>query len=214
MKKITKRQIFVWVLALTPLVLIAAAYGRLPDRVPMQWDFGGQVGYEPKWHLWITAGLAPLFAVLLYFLPALDPKKRNYSKFSGSYVGFQIVMMLFLLVMNGICVVEALRPNTLDIPMVVCLGVSLIMVYIGNIMPKFRMNWYCGIKTPWTLSSESVWTRTHRLGGRLFFAAGLIGLLGSFVPNNTARFVLVLVPILAAAIIPAVFSYLWFRAEQ
>ena len=68
----------------------------------MQWDFGGQVGYEPKWHLWITAGLAPLFAVLLYFLPALDPKKRNYSKFSGSYVGFQIVMMLFLLVMNGI----------------------------------------------------------------------------------------------------------------
>ena len=81
-------------------------------------------------------------------------------------------------------------------------------------MPKFRMNWYCGIKTPWTLSSETVWTRTHRLGGRLFFAAGLIGLLGSFVPNNTARFVLVLVPILAAAIIPAVFSYLWFRAEQ
>ena len=87
-------------------------------------------------------------------------------------------------------------------------------VYVGNIMPKFRMNWYCGIKTPWTLSSESVWTRTHRLGGRLFFAAGLIGLLGSFVPNDTARFVLVLVPILAAAIIPTVFSYLWYRAEQ
>ena len=68
MKKITKRQIFVWVLALTPLVLIAAAYSRLPDRVPMQWDFGGQVGYEPKWNLWITAGLAPLFAVLLWFM--------------------------------------------------------------------------------------------------------------------------------------------------
>ena len=63
MKKITKRQIFVWVLALAPLVLIAAAYSRLPDRVPMQWDFGGKVGYEPKWHLWITAGLAPLFAL-------------------------------------------------------------------------------------------------------------------------------------------------------
>ena len=81
MKKITKRQIFVWVLALAPLVLIAAAYSRLPDRVPMQWDFGGQVGYEPKWHLWITAGLAPLFAVLLYFLPVLTRKSAITASF-------------------------------------------------------------------------------------------------------------------------------------
>ena len=180
----------------------------------MQWDFGGEVGYEPKWHLWIVAGLSPLLAVLFYVLPNLDPKKRNYDKFFGSYVGFQIMMMLFMIVMNGICVVEGLRPGTLNIPMVVCLIVSLVIAYVGNIMPKFRMNWNCGIKNPWTLSSETVWIRTHRLGGRLFFAAGVIGLLGAFVPNNAARFVLLFVPVMAAAIVPTVMSYLWFRAEQ
>ena len=132
MKKITKRQIFVWVLALAPLVLIAAAYGRLPDRVPMQWDFGGQVGYEPKWHLWITAGLAPLFAVLLYFLPALDPKKRNYSKFSGSYVGLPDrddavpARDERHLCGRGAAAEHAGHPHG-GVP-----GVSLIMVYIGN----------------------------------------------------------------------------------
>ena len=214
MKRITKGQVFAWVLALVPLILAAAVYSRLPDRIPMQWDFGGEVGYEPKWHLWIVAGLSPLLAVLFYVLPNLDPKKRNYDKFFGSYVGFQIMMMLFMIVMNGICVVEGLRPGTLNIPMVVCLIVSLVIAYVGNIMPKFRMNWNCGIKNPWTLSSETVWIRTHRLGGRLFFAAGVIGLLGAFIPNNAARFVLLFVPLMAAAIVPTVMSYLWYRAEQ
>ena len=123
-------------------------------------------------------------------------------------------MMLFLIVMNGICVVEGLHPGTLNIPMVVCLIVSLVIAYMGNIMPKFRMNWYCGIKNPWTMSSEAVWTRTHRVGGRMFFAAGLIGLLGAFIPNNVARFVLLFAPVMAAAIIPTVLSYLWYRAAQ
>lgn len=214
MKKITKAQVAVWILALAPLVLVAAVYNRLPDTVPMQWDFGGKVGYEPKWHLWIVAAIAPLVAALMYVTPYFDPKKRNYNKFFGSYVGFQIIMMLFLLVMVGICVIEGLRPHTLNIPMVVCLGVSLMMVYLGNMMPKFRMNWFCGIKNPWTMSSETVWTRTHRLGGRLFFAAGVIGLLGAFVPNDVARLVLLLAPLLAAAVIPTVLSYLWFRTEQ
>ena len=204
MKRITKGQVFAWVLALVPLILAAAVYSRLPDRIPMQWDFSGEVGYEPKWHLWIVAGLSPLLAVLFYVLPNLDPKKRNYDKFFGSYVGFQIMMMLFMIVMNGICVVEGLRPGTLNIPMVVCLIVSLVIAYVGNIMPKFRMNWNCGIKNPWTLSSEIVWIRTHRLGGRLFFAAGVIGLLGAFIPSNAARFVLLFVPVMAAAIVPTV----------
>ena len=101
-------------------------------------------------------------------MPALDPKRRNYNKFFGSYIGFQLMMMLFLIIMNGICVVEGLRPVTVNVAMAVCLVVSLVMVYVGNMMPKIRMNWYCGIKNPWTLSSEAVWTRTHRIGGRMF----------------------------------------------
>lgn len=214
MKKIGKMQIAAWILALLPLLLVAAAYRRLPAEVPMQWNFGGQVGYEPKWHLWLIAGLSPLFAVLFYFLPRFDPKKRNYDKFFGSYVGFQVVMMLFLLMMVGICVVEGLRPGTIDVAMVVCLAVSLLLVYLGNMMPKFRMNWFCGIKTPWTLSSETVWTRTHRLAGRMFFAAGLIGAIGAFIPHNAARIALLFGPLLLATLVPTVQSYRWYRAEQ
>lgn len=214
MKKINKAQMAVWVLSLLPVVLTAAVYSRLPAEIPMHWELNGQVSYSAKWQLWVVAGMTPLLAVLFYFLPRLDPKKRNYEKFSASYVGFQAVMMLFMLAMTGICVVEALRPGTVDVAMVVCLIVSLLVVYLGNVMPKFRMNWFCGIKTPWTLSSEAVWTRTHRVAGRLFFAAGVLGVIGAFIPSNTAKFVLLFVPLLLASLIPTVLSYRWYRAEQ
>lgn len=121
---------------------------------------------------------------------------------------------LFLTAMCGICIAEALRPGTVDVPTVVCLLVSLLVMCLGNIMPKFRMNWYCGLKTPWTLSSETVWTKTHRVAGRMLFAAGIIGAAGSFVPNEIAKFVLVLAPMAAATIIPTVLSWRWYRAEQ
>lgn len=214
MKKVTRMQVFAWMLAALPVLLVAAVYGRLPAEVPMQWDFGGQVGYEAKWHLWIVAGLAPLFAVLFPLMPLIDPKKRNYEKFRVSYDLFQVLMMLFILVMVGICVTEGLRPGTVNVAMVVCALCSLLFVFIGNMMPKFRPNFYCGFKNPWTLSSETVWVRTHRMGGRMMFAAGLVGLAGAFVPNDYARFVLLFVPLMAACIIPSVKSYFWYRQEQ
>ena len=214
MKKVSRLQKTAWVLSLLPVVMAAVFYSRLPAEIPMQWDFDGQVGYEAKWHLWIVAGMAPLFAVLFYFLPRFDPKRKNYGKFSDAYSGFRIMLDLFLTAMCGICIAEGLRPGMVDVPTVVCLLVSLLMVFLGNIMPKFRMNWYCGLKTPWTLSSESVWTKTHRAAGRMMFAAGIIGAAGSFVPNEIAKFVLVFAPMAAATIIPTVLSWRWYRAEQ
>ncbi len=214
MKKVSRLQKTAWVLSLLPVVMAAVFYSRLPAEIPMQWDFDGQVGYEAKWHLWIVAGMAPLFAVLFYFLPRFDPKRKNYGKFSDAYSGFRIMLDLFLTAMCGICIAEGLRPGMVDVPTVVCLLVSLLMVFLGNIMPKFRMNWYCGLKTPWTLSSETVWTKTHRAAGRMMFAAGIIGAAGSFIPNEIAKFVLVFAPMAAATIIPTVLSWRWYRAEQ
>ena len=58
----------------------------------MQWDFGGEVGYEPKWHLFIIAALAPLFAVLFPLMPKIDPRRKSYDKFAPSYLLFQVMI--------------------------------------------------------------------------------------------------------------------------
>lgn len=136
MKKISRLQVTAWVLSLLPAAMTAAFYSRLPAEIPMQWDLAGHMNYETRWHLWIVAGMAPLFAVLFYFLPRFDPKSRNYSKFYDVYIGFQIMIDLFLTAMCGICIAEALRPGTVDVPTVVCLLVSLLVMCLGNIMPE------------------------------------------------------------------------------
>lgn len=214
MKKSSKMQIFAWVLSILPMLLVAAVYTRLPAQVPMQWGFDGAVRYDDKWQLLIIALLPVVFAVLFPLLPRLDPKRKSYDKFRSSYDLFQVMMMLFLLVLIAVCVVEALRPGTVNVVMAVCLLCGLLFTALGNMMPKFRPNWFCGIRNPWTISSESVWQRTHHLGGRLFFASGLFAILGAFVPNDTVRLVLVFAPMSVAVLVPTVLSYRWYQQEK
>ena len=180
MKKTNKKQAAAWLLSLLPLAMIAAVYRRLPAEVPMHWDLDGAVDYGAKAQLWVIAAMAPVLEAMFCFLPKIDPKNKNYGKFGDAYLGIQLVTLLFLAAITGICITEALRPGTVNVSGVVCLLVSLMMVYLGNVMPRFRMNWYCGVKNPWTLSSEAVWTRTHRIAGRMFFASGLLGAAGAF----------------------------------
>ncbi len=214
MKKANKKQAAAWLLSLLPFVMIAAVYRRLPAEVPMHWDFGGVVGYSAKAQLWVLAAMPPVLEAVFCFLPKFDPKNRNYVKFGDAYLGLQLVIMLFVAAMTGICITEALRPGTFHVSSVVCLLVSLLMVYIANVMPKFRMNWHCGFKTPWALSSEQVWTRTQRVSGRLLFAAGLIGAVGSFAPSETAKFVLLFVPLALAGSISLVMSWKFYCEEN
>lgn len=213
MKKISKMQIFAWVLAVVPVVLVAVFYSRLPDQVPTHWEIDGGVTYGSKTSLWMIALLPVVFAVLFPVLPRIDPRRRNYDKFSGSYDLFQVLMMLFLIGMTGIILVETFHPGTVDVGTVVIALCSLLFVALGNMMPKFRHNYFIGMRNPWTLASETVWVKTHRLSGKALFIAGILGLFAAFLPNDYRHLVFVAL-IIAAVAIPSVMSYLWYRKEQ
>ena len=214
MKKTTKMQIFISILSLLPLVLVLAVYSKLPNKVPMQWDFGGKVGYDDKSKLFIIAIMSIVFAVLFPLLPKIDPKKKNYDKFSSSYQIFQVFMMFFMLFMTAICIIEALRPNTLNMSMLICVLVGILFCVMGNMMPRFRSNWFCGIRTPWTMSSDENWTKTHRLGGRIFFVAGIITLFSTLIPNEYLRFGIMMTALMIACIVPSVYSYLLYKKTK
>ena len=85
----------------------------------------------------------------------------------------------------------------------------LLFFYIGMMMEKSKRNWFIGIRTPWTLSDDRVWERTHRLGGRMFKAAALVSLLG--LAAGEYAIWLLLVPILVAAFYPMVYSYFEYK---
>ncbi len=209
-----KQTILIWIVALLPLAMAATAWARLPEQVPIRWGFNGEVDeYGSRWMLLFFAAINPAVVLLMQVLPKIDPRKDNYPKFRASYHVFQLTFTLF---MDGVLLAmlaETLRPGTVHIGVVIQMLAAILMIVIGNMMPKFRQTYFCGFKTPWTLSSERVWTKTHRLGGRMYFGAGIVVLLGAFLPAKLS-FAVLFLAVLTAAIVPTVMSYVWFRQEQ
>ena len=204
-----------WLLALLPFILVAAFYARLPDEVPMHWGFDGEIDrYGGKNELWLMAALGPLFALLFQFLPRLDPRKRNYEKFQKYYDAFGVVITAFVAVMMGIALLESFRPGTVSMGRVISALVGLLFLFLGNLMGKVKPNFFMGIRNPWTLSDPDVWNRTHRLGGGLFFLAGLATAVSAVLLPERITFWVLMGGVLAAALIPTVMSYVWYRRRE
>ena len=204
-----------WLLALVPLILVAALYARLPDQVPLHWGIDGAVNrYGSKSELWLLAALGPGTALLLQFLPRLDPKKRNYERFHTYYEATALVVEAFMAGVTGVMLVESLRPGTLSMGRVVSALVGLLFLFLGSLMGKVKPNFFMGIRTPWTISDPDVWNRTHRLGGGLFFLAGLVTVVSALLLPEAVTFWVLLAGALAAALVPTVMSYLWYRKKS
>lgn len=208
-------RILTYLLAIGSLILAALLYPSLPEQIPTTWSLNGTVSYSNKITIFHICGMGLLIAVLMDFLPIIDPRRSNYLKFNKYYDFFCFFLQVFLLLMNLVIITEAYRPGTLSVPTITMLAIGLLFLIIGNMMPKFKSNFYFGIKTPWTLSSEEVWHKTHRLGGKCFFLAGLLLLVCPFLPlKATFTYTLTLICVLIASLIPTIMSYLWWRQEQ
>ena len=199
------------VLVLATLVAGFFLYPHLPERVPSHWNLQGEVdGYSSRF--WGAFGL-PLLNAAIYLLmlvtPLIDPRKENYRKFAGSYHTLKIALILVLTGLYMLVAASALGYQ-LSMDKLVPLIISLLFILIGNMMGKFRHNYFVGIKVPWTLASETVWQKTHRLAAPLWVGAGMLGVAGSLAGGEWAA-ALLLIPLSAAVIIPIIYSLMVYN---
>jgi uncharacterized membrane protein len=90
-----------------------------------------------------------------------------------------------------------------------------VLVLIGNQLGKSRSMYMIGLRTPWTLASEDVWVRTHRLAGKLMATAGMAAIIAALIPLSPSQMMqAMLLVIIIAALVPIVYSYLLWRREQ
>jgi uncharacterized membrane protein len=156
------------------VVISFLVFERLPERMPSHWSASGEVdGYTSRT---VGAFLLPVVALaiwgLLRFLPRIDPRRQNYQKFQGMYDLLIVAVIGFLCVMHlGILAFSLGYPIAVD--RLIMASVAVLLIVLGNLLPRARPNWFVGLRTPWTLSSDRVWERTHRAGGYVFLAAGL-----------------------------------------
>lgn len=159
------------------LVLAAWAWSQLPAdaQVPVHWGVDGRPdGFADKTiGLFLLPGIAGLIAILLAVIPSIEPRRANLERSGKPYGATWIGVMLLLGVIHVLAVGVALGAE-LDVTRIVLVGTGVLFVVIGNYLPKTRPNYLLGIRTPWTLTSDLSWTRTHRVGGRLFMLEGAI----------------------------------------
>jgi len=211
MKKLSKTGVAIWVFALAPLAIVAALYSRLPDTIPMHWGLGGEIRHDHRANIWWLAGMSPVIAGLFMVLPKIDPRKRNYEKFRGFYDAFCLLMMIFLLGVVGIILSESFNPGRIRVEVVAVALCGLLFVFLGNMMPKIKSTFFIGIRTPWTLSNNEVWNKTHRLGGFLWFFGGLLIIALSFFLGGIALFAALFAIIAIMVLVPMAMSYVWYR---
>lgn len=203
-----------WALSLLPVLLAAVFYNQLPDQIPTNWGFDGDVTYGPKSTIWMLSGMAPLFGIALPLLQRIDPRKNNYRKFLGNFYMFLIVLMLFMTLMVGVTISESIYPGRITVYKVITVAMGALFLLIGNMMPKFKSNFFVGIKNPWTLSNTEVWNRTHRIAGYCWVVGGLLIILLALVLSEKVLFAAFMTVIVVMVGIPTVLSYLWYRREQ
>ena len=195
------------------LIVGLVLYARLPDPMPSHWNAAGEIdGYMPKfWGVFllpiITVVLVPLFLVI----PNIDPLKANITKFRGVYNWFIVIFVAYMLFVYALTMAAALGYQ-FNMTYMLLPVVGLLFIGAGYMMSKAKRNFFIGIRTPWTLSSETVWDETHKLGSKLFMAGGVITIVSALFGENGIW--LMLVAMLAAAFVPMVYSYILWRREN
>lgn len=202
-----------------PLFLLAAtvalsfvAYPQLPERVASHWNFAGQVdGWSSRsFQVWFFPLLMAGMYALFLLLPVLDPKKDRYAEFSQVYALFKSLLLSVFFVIDAASTVYNLGYD-INISVIVGGTIGIMMIVIGNYLGKLKRNWFVGIKTPWTLSSDNVWNKTHRVGGRLFVIWGLILIAAPWLPPTLGITLFIGGAILATA---GSFIYSFFLYKQ
>jgi uncharacterized membrane protein len=201
-----------WICA---FVLVGAAfaatlafYPSLPGRVPMHWNIRGEVdGWGSRGSVWIMPcvmlGLLGFFAIL----PALSPKPFDLGSSRPVYLFVMVLVIGLMGYIHALILWAALRPR-LDVSRSLVAGVMLMLALVGNVFGKIKRNLYMGVRTPWTLASERVWSDTHRVAAWWLVGGGLLG----FVVCLAGLPVwLALIAMAPAVIWPCVFSYLRYK---
>lgn len=189
-------------------------WNRLPDPMASHWNIQDQVnGYMPKfWGVFmlplITLGMWLLFLVI----PSIDPLKANIAEFRGAFNLFIVLLIAFMLYIYGLSLAWNLGYTGFRMSGAMLPATGLLFVFIGFMLRQAKRNFFIGIRTPWTLSSDRVWDETHRLGSVLFMISGIFAFIGSLFGGKTA-FWFLFVPVIGSTLITLVYSYLLYQKE-
>jgi uncharacterized membrane protein len=205
--------IVIFVLFALSVAIGLAVYPRMPEQVVTHWNSQGQPnGYMPRfWGVFFMPIIMIAIAALMYFLPFIDPLRSNVSAFRSTYNLIIAFMAAFLFYIGLLSLVWNLG-FTFPLERMMVPAFALLSYAMGALLGKAKRNWFIGIRTPWTLSSDAVWNKTHQRAGLLFKLAAPVTLLGLISSEMAAIFMVG--PLVLVSIYVVAYSYVVYKQEQ
>ena len=181
-----------------------------PERVASHWNEQGQAnGYMSKiLGIYLIPLVLTLTTLLFYYIPKLDPLKKNIEKFKSHYEYFILSFAIFMFYLYILTVAWNLGFK-FNFSLFMIPAISFLLIYTGFFVEKAKRNWFIGFRTPWTLTNDKVWEHTHKFGGKMFIVCGFISLISLIYPIYTIWFILV--PVLTSSFLIFLFSYLAWK---
>jgi uncharacterized membrane protein len=205
--------------AVVAVMLVAGAWAWVslpPDaQVPIHWGADGQPdGYADKTiGLFLLPAVAVGITLLFVAIPRIEPRRANLERSGKAYGAIWIGVMALLGALQLLAVAFAMGAM-FDMTAIVLVGTGALFVVIGNYLPKVRPNYMVGIRTPWTLTSDLAWTRTHRLGGRLFVIEGLaFGALGVLGAPGEWLVAAIIAAVVVLLVVAFAYSYVVWKSD-
>ena len=211
-KENKKKLILTSIIILVPIIIGLILWNKLPDKLPTHWNSAGEVdGWSSK--AFAVFGLPGfLFAVhwVCLLASSVDPKKQNIE---GKVLNIVFWICPIISVLGAVLIYGTVFGMEIRVEKIMPVLIGILFIVIGNYLPKCKQSYTMGIKLPWTLNDEENWNRTHRLGGKLWVACGVVIILSMFLPNKFM--VAIFLSVVAVAVfVPSVYSYLIFREKE
>ena len=183
----------------------------LPEQIASHWNAAGKAnGYMGKfWGIFLLPAVMAGMFLIYFFIPKLDPLKKNIDLFRSTYNSFWIWMFAFFAYIFGLSIMWNVG-YIFNFTIAIVPAIAALFYIIGGVLEKSKRNWFVGIRTPWTLSSDIVWDKTHKLGGKLFKIVAIVSLLGMFVPDSYIIGMTV-IPVVLVTVVTMLYSYLEYR---
>jgi len=212
MKINIKKELILVIATLIPLIYLAVVWNDLPNEIATHFNFEGEAnGFSSKTSFaWLIGFMTVFVYFLLLIIPFIDPKKRI-QEMGNKYNSLKLITLTLMSVVSVFMIYNAISENAN--PQIFMLIMGIFFIVIGNYFQTTKQNYFMGIKTPWTLHSEAIWNKTHKISGKIWIIGGLIMCVTYLLlPFQYVKYINI--TILAIIVIhPFLYSYLLYRKE-
>ena len=210
MKNTWTKELILIIITILPIVYVLLVWDALPETIATHFDFEGNAnGFTKKSHIvWLISGVMIFSYVLMKYLPKIDPKNKI-ENMGKKYFKIKLLLISLLSSVFSFVIYIAINENANSKIFILILGSFLIVM--GNFMQTIKPNYFLGMRTPWTLQSEVVWKKTHKIAGKIMIITGLIFAISFFVTSGRKLEIIIILSLILTIVIPFVYSYVIFK---